>query len=84
MMVIIFLKTRDLETPQEYLRRQRIMAKWRGRKRREGKKITKSRGDIVHQTWPADMFSLACTLFYDVICCQYLKNQNISPKDPDF
>lgn len=40
MLVIIFLKTRDLETPQEYLQRQRIMAKWRGRKRREGKKIT--------------------------------------------
>ena len=37
-MVIIFLKAGDLETPQEHLKRQRTMAKERGRRRRVKKK----------------------------------------------
>ena len=56
-MVIIFLKAGDLETPQEHLKRQRTMAKERGRRRRvKKKKIIYSRGDTIYQTWPGTMF----------------------------
>lgn len=55
-MVIIFLKAGDLETPQEHLKRQRTMAKERGRRRRVKTKIIYSRGDTIYQTWPVVMF----------------------------
>lgn len=84
-MVLIFLEAEGLRVcTQEYCQRQRIIAKEAG-ERSVGKS---SSPEGANQTLYIKHGPYIClnlpVLFHEGICCQYLKNPNISPKDPDF